>query len=86
MERAQDLEMETLRKNLQREIDADQFQSTVESELKRLLELEKNWEQTIKQKCQEKIQAEQDLNKVNIDEITEVLLKEGLATIPRDID
>ena len=78
--------MESLRKNLQREIDASDFQTKVESELKRLLEHEKNWEQAIKQKCQEKIQAEQDLNKVNIEEITETLLKEGLATIPRDID
>ena len=86
MERGQDLEMESLRKNLQREIDASDFQSKVENELKRLLEEEKGWEQVIKQKCQEKIQAEQDLNKVDIDGITEVLLKEGLATIPRDID
>ena len=82
----EDQEMTKLRQALEREVITEKFNNEVEGLLKQLLEREQTWEKDVKQKCLEKIQKENDLNKVDINKITDDIHKEVQKSFPKGIE
>ena len=82
----EDQQMNELRRNLEKEVNTDRFKAETEELLKGLLEAEKKWESDIKQKCLLKIQEQKELNDVDINKMSEDLLNDGIANIPKDIE
>ena len=82
----EDQEMTKLRQALEKEVITERFNNEVEALLKQLLDREQNWEKDVKQKCLEKIQKENDLNKVDINKISDDIHKEVQTTFPKAIE
>ena len=82
----EDQQMNELRRNLEKEVNTDRFKAETEELLKGLLETENKWESDIKQKCLLKIQEQKELNDVDINKMSEDLLNDGIANIPKDIE
>ena len=82
----EDQEMTKLRQALEKEVITERFNNEVEALLKQLLEREQSWEKDVKQKCLEKIQKENDLNKVDINKISDDIHKEVQTSFPKGIE
>ena len=86
MQQQEDQEMTKLRQALEKEVITERFNNEVEALLKQLLDRDQNWEKDVKQKCLEKIQKENDLNKVDINKISDDIHKEMQTTFPKAIE
>ena len=54
--------------------------------MRNLLQERQDWEKRIKDECLRLIREQKDLNSINMDEITNKLIAEGVATIPNDVE